>query len=176
MPLIGPTRIVRWLAGYDLAGAGALTEFEDTLEGPTADTTVLGPLGAIKSEAPLGRAVYTATETGFIDDVEYSLRRLFASAVPAVPWRSVVGHFGSGRGAPCTLATDLRIKKKSIPTEQANFTKVALEYFLAQGGQVYQDAIFLHAACGSPGMRPRPPTHPSGTTTARQRPAARSSR
>ena len=144
MPYVGPTALVRWMAGHDLAGPGALTEFDDTLMGKFADTTVLGPRGAIKSEGPLGCVEYMANETGFLDESEFSLRKLFGSGAPPVPWRSVVGHIGGTVGAECTIASDLRIKKKSIPPELEDFTKVALEYFLNEGGDVFEEALFLH--------------------------------
>ena len=154
MPYVGPTSLVRWLGGRDLAGPGALTTFDDTLMAKVADTTVLGPKGAIKSEGPLGCVEYTASESGFLDDAEFSLRKMFGTAAP---WISVVGHVGGALGAPCTLATDLRIKKKSIPPEREGFTKVALEYFLDDGGDVFEECAFVH---GGARVSDSPPSAP----------------
>lgn len=142
---VGPTKLVHWLAGYDLAGVGALTEIDDNLMAKATDVTPLGPLGQIKHDAPLGCVEYTLTEAGYLAEPQVSLRKLLATGRPAYPWRSIVGHLGSATGALCTIATDMRLRKKSIPPDLENFSKVSIEYFANQPCEVYDDnCVLLH--------------------------------
>ena len=138
MSTVGPTRFVHWLAGRDLRGRGAITELSHSLEALADSDFRLGD--SIKAEAPLGVVTYTLSETGFLDAREASLRQLFGSGAPATPWPAIVGEFGSAKGAQCALATDLRIKKRSIPPDGDGFTKVALDFYLHSGGDAHDDA------------------------------------
>ena len=139
----GPVQLVAWLGGHDLAGSGSLIEIADPLTGLVRPSTVLGPQGAFESEAPLGRVMYSLSETGFLAERQMSLRNLLGSGAPDYPWRSVIGHFGAGLGAPCTIATDMRIKSDSIPPDIADFTKVSIEYFCDTLCRVYRDSRFM---------------------------------
>ena len=143
MTLHGPTSLIHWLAGYDLAGRGAIIEVDESVEAATQDVTPLGPQGAIKHDAPLGRVTYAVSESGHLRDRQLSLRRLLASGVVAHPWPSILGHQGGDIGAPCNLATDLRIRNKSIVPDLSGISKVSIEYFLQVGGDLHEDARVL---------------------------------
>ena len=143
MTLHGPTSLVHWLAGYDLAGRGAIVEVEEYVEAATQDVTPLGPRGAIKHDAPLGRIMYSVSESGFLRGRQLSLRRLFAAGTVAHPWLSILGHQGGAVGASCNVATDLRLRKRSIAPDLDGISKVSIEYFLEVGGDLYEDARIL---------------------------------
>lgn len=135
MPL-GPTKTVRWLAGHDLAGSGALTEVSDELVAQVADNVRLGD--AIKSEAPLGCVEYTISEKGFLGPADESLRRTLSGGL------SVLGREGPDAGRIVTLATDIGVRKQSIPPAVDGFSSIEMEYFLKQGAEVYEDALLMH--------------------------------
>ena len=160
MTLHGPTSLVHWLAGYDLAGRGAIVEVDEAVEAATQDVTPLGPRGAIKHDAPLGRVTYSVSESGHLRDRQLSLRRLFADGVVAHPWPSILGHQGGAIGAPCNVATDLRIRKRSIVPDLGGISRVSIEYFLEVGGDLYEDArVLAHGVVAGVvdiGIRPNP--------------------
>ena len=143
MTLHGQTSLVHWLTGYDLAGRGAIIEVDEAVEAATQDVTPLGPRGAIKHDAPLGRITYEVSESGYLRDRQLSLRRLFADGAVAHPWPSILGHQGGAIGAPCNVATDLRIRKRSIVPDLDGISRVSIEYFLEVGGDLYEDARVL---------------------------------
>ena len=138
----GPTSLVHWLGGYDLAGVGALTEIADVTEGEFRGVTPLGPEGAIEHEAPLGRIKYALTESGHLRENQRSLRRLLAGRTEGHP--SVVGHFGGAVGAAAVVASSMRIKKSSIPPDMNDFTKLALEYASERPCDIFDGAVFVH--------------------------------
>lgn len=142
--MAGPTRLVAWVAGFDFAGVGAITEIDHDLTGQFSDLTPLGPLGDIEHEGPLGRVGYTFNEVGHLRSDQASLRKLLADGKPDYPWRSIIGHFGGGVGADCTIATDMRVKKDSMPPDMSDFTKVNIEYFANRPCNVYEEAQFIH--------------------------------
>lgn len=133
---VGPTKTVRWLAGHDLVGSGALTEVQDELTSKVADNLRIGD--AIQSEAPIGCVEYTLSESGFVDTIGTDLRRALNGGV------SVLGRAGGNPGAQCTIASSVGVRKRSIPPELDGFTKLSLEYLLKQNGQVWEDARFIH--------------------------------
>ena len=141
---VGPTSVVRWLGGYDLAGPGALTEVQDSLEVQEDDATTLGPQGQVVNSAPIGRYTYTIQEMGHLSDTELNLRTLLSKEGQLV---SILGQFGGGdvsEATPsATIASDLRVKSSTFPPNLTGFTKVSLEYFLAQGGEVFRSAQLL---------------------------------
>ena len=143
MAVVGPTALVAWMGGYDLAGVGAITEIEQAVMGKFADVTPLGPNGAIKHQAPLGCVEYSLREKGYLADSDMSLRRLLASGATAQPWASVISETGGATGGPCTIATQMRIESKSIPADREGFTTVDIGYQLDEGGDVYEDAEIL---------------------------------
>ena len=145
MALRGPTDVVHFLAGFDLAGQGAIVEVTPMIEAMTEDVTPLGPLGAIQHDAPIGRVNYTLSETGFLQDRQESLRRLLAAGAPPFPWPSIYGELGAATGARCNIATDLRIRTRSIVPSTTGITRVAIDYYLADAGDVYEDARLLAA-------------------------------
>ena len=143
MALHGPTDLIAWLAGYDLAGLGALTEITESTEAVTADVTPLGPLGEIEHEAPIGVVRYAFSEAGHLRDNQASLRRLFASGAVTPPWPSIVGREGGAIGAECRFTTDVRIKSRAIIPATDNVTRIEIEYFLNHGGHLYEEAHVL---------------------------------
>ena len=145
MALRGSTDLVHFLAGFDLAGQGAIVEVDDMMEAMTEDVTPLGPLGAIQHDAPIGRVNYTCAETGFLQSRQESLRRLLMSGAPAFPWPSILGHLGADVGALCIIATDMRIRTRSIVPSTTGITRVAIDYYLADAGDVAEDAHLLAA-------------------------------
>ncbi len=140
---ISPTSLVHWVAGFDFAGPGALTEVTDSLKALTEDLTVLGPLGAIKNDGNLGHATYEISEAGHLRGREASLRRLLVDNPPEYPWRSILAHHGGTRGLPCTIAEDIRLKEDSLPPQLTAFTKVNITYLNASRTHVYRDGIIL---------------------------------
>ena len=151
----GPTSLVHWLGGYDLAGVGALTEIADVTEGEFRGVTPLGPEGAIEHEAPLGRIKYALTESGHLRENQRSLRRLLAGRTEGHP--SVVGHFGGAVGAACVLATNMRIKKSSIPPDMNDFTKVAFEYACERPCDIFDDSKLVAGGARVTGAAPAAP-------------------
>ena len=151
----GPTALVHWLGGYDLAGVGALTEIADVTEGKFRGVTPLGPQGAIEHEAPLGRINYALTESGHLRENQRSLRRLLAGRTEGHP--SVVGHFGGAVGAACVLATNMRIRKSSIPPDMNDFTKLSLEYAAERPCDLHDGALLLAGGARVTGAAPAAP-------------------
>ena len=143
MALHGPTSLVHWLAGYDLAGEGATVEIAESTKSATQEQTPLGPKGAIRHHAPLGRLIYEMRESGFTRDRQSSLRRMFADGAAATPWPSILGHEGGAIGASCILATDMRIAERGIVPDLDGISKAELMYYLHEGGDVHQDAVLL---------------------------------
>ena len=88
---------------------------------------------------------YTLSETGFLQDRQESLRRLLAAGAPPFPWPSIYGELGAATGARCNIATDLRIRTRSIVPSTTGLTRVAIDYYLADAGDVYEDARLLAA-------------------------------
>lgn len=132
---MSPTRFIHWLAGHDLAGTGAVTEFEHSLESVVAANTRLSD--GIMSERPIGRVDYTLTENGFLDERGASLRRALNGGLAAT------GFEGHEAGKQVIIASNLGVKKQSIPPELDGFSKISLDYYLREGGQVYEEAQLL---------------------------------
>ena len=139
----GPLDLVHWLAGFDLAGLGAIIEVDHYLEAVTTDVTPLGPMGAFEHEAPLGRVKYMLNEAGYVRDRQESLRRVLQSGAPATPWRDIFGHEGGDIGALVTLATDMQIRKYSLVPDIGDILKADIGYYLAPGGDVFEEAQLL---------------------------------
>ena len=67
------------------------------------------------------------------------------SGAPAFPWPSILGHLGADVGALCIIATDMRIRTRSIVPSTTGITRVAIDYYLADAGDVAEDAHLLAA-------------------------------
>ena len=143
MPRYGPTDLVHWIAGYDLAGPGALMEAMDTYTANLADVTPVGPRGGVKHSRPTGTAEYGVTEQGWLDTGQRSLRDLLVSGAPATPWQSIFGYAGDTIGVDVTLATDIRVGKSEVIKSLDDLTKLAVEYYNASGTGVYRFAQLL---------------------------------
>ena len=135
----GPTDLVHWVGGFDLAGLGALSECSESLVASTVDATPIGPEGAVRRSIPLGQVDYKIQETGWYDPYHLSLRELLAgSTKPAAPWASIFGYTGGAIGDLVTLATDMRLGSHEVIHSVDDLTKIAVEYYLGTGGKVYQ--------------------------------------
>ena len=145
MRYVSPTKLVHWLAGYDLAGQGALTEIAEKLMAMTKPVTPLGPEGEVEHEVPLGRVRYELTETGFARERQKSLRRLFADDAVDTPWPSILGQAGNAVGAACKVATDMRVKYRGLVPDLEGITQINFEYYLHKSGKVYPEALLLAA-------------------------------
>ena len=142
----GPLDLVAWIAGYDMAGPGALMEANDSLEAQTTDVTPLGPNGTIKTSAPLGTVEYVRTEKGWLDTEARSLRDLLDGGGPDTPWRSIFGYGGDEIGSPVTIATDVRLGKHDVMADLGDLTKIQTDYYNHTGSDVYEDAELLSRA------------------------------
>ena len=154
MALAGPTDVVAWMAGHDLAGVGALTRVTDELEGMFADRTSLND--DFEHEDPLGRVKYTLSEAGYLDDAATSLRKLLVAGAPAEPWVSVLGRFGAAQGKECRIATGMRIERPTIVPEVNQFTQVAIDYKQDAGGVVVSKARIVNGGTRIDGEPPEP--------------------
>ena len=155
----GPTDVVHYLAGFDLAGPGALVEMTPAVMAQSVPVTPLGPNGALAHGKPTGRLEYALTEAGWLrGQREASLRRLFAAALPATPWPSVTGFVGHDVGAEVTICTDLRVKSQTFAPDLDNFTRVEVEYYNHRGSALYENARLLTMATvtGSTGPGSQP--------------------
>lgn len=143
MARYGPVDVVHWIAGYDMSGSGRIAELSDNLEVQTADVTPLGSQGGVVQHTPVGRVMYSASESGWFDDAEVSLRDLLKSGKPAQPWPSIIGYAGSAKGAPVRMATDLRIGQYDLQADVGDLTKASVEYFLNTGGKAYEGTLLV---------------------------------
>ena len=139
----GPTDLVHWMGGYDLAGAGAITEVTQTVEAMAQEVTPLGPMGAIEHETPIGRVAYSLMEKGYLGDRQSSLRQLISDEAAGYPWPSILSYEGGAIGTRCFLSTDMRIRKSMTMPDLDGISYVEIEYLLNQGGNLYEDALIL---------------------------------
>ena len=139
----GPTSLVHWLGGFDLAGVGALTEIADVTEAEFRGVTPLGPQGAIEHEAPLGRIKYTLTESGHLAG-EPAVSCAVCSPGGQRGIRPSSGTSAAPWARRAVLASRMRIKKSSIPPDMNDFTKLALEYACERPCDIFDGTVLVH--------------------------------
>ena len=149
----GPVDVVHWVAGYDLAGAGAVSTVQSKTEAKTAAVQLVGPLGAVDHEEPTGKGGWSMTERGYLDPEAMSLRKLFLAGAPAQPWPSILGREGAALGARVEVVSAVGVASRSIETNPDDFSFASLDYYPRGSGA----AVHNHAALLAGGQRVRGP-------------------
>ena len=170
----GPMNVVHRVAGYNLAGLGALTTMDETLTAGRATVDLLGPKGALIFDRATGKRTYTLAESGYLTSDQADLRRVLASGQAAHPWPSVTGRFGEGVGKDVRIMTDLDIGEHSLPVPSGDeLLSVSLTWFVPPDAQLYEARVISGGlGAGDRVQATRPPWRCGSTTGLRARTAA----
>lgn len=135
----GPTDNVIWAGGFDLAGPGMLSTFEQEVTSVTEEVQLLGPRGVIEHYVPVGVGSVAISEEGYLDSAGVDLRRTLQDD----PLVLINGLAGPAVGAPCLMATQMSVRKHTVTAQNKGLSRISVEWQQGDGGVIAEEAILL---------------------------------
>ena len=135
----GPTEVVAWAGGYDLANAGSLMTFEEEVSGLTVERSLLGPPGTYEHYVAVGVRSLSITESGWLDDGGLDLRQVLGA--PSGGHLLVHGFEGADQGGSCRIATAMQVRNHRIEAEVKGLTRISEEWYQGNGGVVHEGIL-----------------------------------